>query len=38
MFPEALLNSPLFGIGLTIIIYCACEFLVHRLKLNTDIL
>ena len=34
MFPETLLNSPLFGIGLTIIIYCACEFLVHRLKLN----
>ncbi len=34
MLPETLLNSPLFGMGLTIIIYCACEFLVRRLELN----
>ncbi|MBQ8417800.1 MAG: LrgB family protein [Phascolarctobacterium sp.] len=34
MLPELLLNSPLFGMGLTIIVYCACEFLVHRLKLS----
>ena len=24
-FPEALLNSPMFGIGLTIIVYVFCE-------------
>lgn len=34
MFPETLLNSPLFGMGLTIIVYCVCEILVRRLKLN----
>lgn len=34
MLPELLLNSPLFGMGLTIIIYCACEILVRRLKLT----
>ena len=34
MLPEILLNSPLFGMGLTIIVYCACEFLVRRLELN----
>lgn len=34
MFPEILLNSPLFGMGLTIIVYCACELLVRRLQLN----
>lgn len=33
-FPEALLNSPLFGIGLTVIVYVLCEILVERLKLN----
>lgn len=34
MFPEALLNSPLFGIGLTIIVYCFSEIVVSRLKLS----
>lgn len=34
MLPEILLNSPLFGMGLTIIVYCTCEFLVRRLELN----
>lgn len=34
MFPEALLNSPLFGIGLTVIIYCMCEIIVERLNFN----
>lgn len=34
MFPDLLLNSPLFGIGLTIIIYCACEIIVERLELD----
>lgn len=34
MFPDLLLNSPLFGIGLTIIVYCVCEIIVERLELN----
>lgn len=34
MFPETLLNSPLFGIGLTVIVYCFCEIVVSRLKLS----
>ena len=34
MLPEILLNSPLFGMGLTIIVYCTCELLVRRLELN----
>ena len=34
MFPDLLLNSPLFGIGLTIIVYCICEIIVERLELN----
>lgn len=34
MFPEALVNSPLFGIGLTVIVYCMCEVIVARLKFN----
>lgn len=34
MFPEALLHSPLFGIGLTIIVYAFCELLVNRFELN----
>lgn len=34
MFPEALLNSALFGIGLTIIVYTACEIFFDRLSLN----
>lgn len=34
LFPEALLNSPMFGIGLTIIVYVFCELLVNRLELN----
>ena len=34
MFPEALLNSPLFGIGLTIIVYSISEVIVERLNLR----
>lgn len=34
MFPENLLNSPLFGIGFTIIVYCLSEIIVSRLKLT----
>ncbi len=34
MFPELLLNSPLFGLGLTLILYVAAEILVDRLKLS----
>lgn len=34
MLPELLLNSHLFGIGLTVIVYCACELLVKRLRLT----
>lgn len=34
LFPDVLLNSPLFGIGLTVIIYAICEVLVDRLRLN----
>ena len=33
-FPEALLNSPMFGIGLTIIVYVFCELIVNRFELN----
>ena len=33
-FPEALLNSPMFGIGLTIIVYVFCELVVNRFELN----
>lgn len=34
MFPESLLQSPLFGIGLTVILYTVSEILVDRLKLT----
>ncbi len=34
LFPATLLNSPLFGIGLTIIVYVFCELIVNRLELN----
>lgn len=34
MFPEALLNSPLFGIGLTVIIYAISEIIVDRFNLR----
>ena len=33
-FPEALLDSPMFGIGLTIIVYVFCELIVNRFELN----
>ena len=33
-FPETLLNSPMFGIGLTIIVYVFCELIVNRFELN----
>lgn len=34
MFPEALLTSPLFGIGLTVILYSVSEIIVERFNLN----
>ena len=34
MFPDSLLNSPLFGIGLTVILYALSEILVDRLNLR----
>ena len=34
MFPDSLLNSPLFGIGLTVILYAFSEILVDRLNLR----
>ena len=34
MFPDNLLNSPLFGIGLTVILYAFSEILVDRLGLR----
>ena len=34
MFPESLVNSPLFGIGLTVILYAFSEILVDRLNLR----
>ena len=34
MFPEALINSPLFGIGLTVIVYAISEIIVDRLRLS----
>ena len=34
MFPEALLSSALFGIGLTVILYSVSEVIVERLNLN----
>ncbi len=34
LFPDALLNSPLFGIGLTVILYAVSEIIVDRLNLN----
>lgn len=34
MFPEALLTSPLFGIGLTVILYSISEIIVERLNLT----
>ena len=34
MFPDSLLNSPLFGIGLTVILYALSEILVDRLSLR----
>ena len=34
MFPDSLLNSPLFGIGLTVILYAFSEILVDRLGLR----
>lgn len=34
MFPETLLHSSLFGLGLTVILYSICEILVDRLRLN----
>ena len=34
LFPDALLNSPLFGIGLTVILYAMSEIIVDRFNLN----
>ncbi len=34
MFPEIILHSYLFGIGLTVIFYAFAEYLVNRLELN----
>ncbi len=34
MFPDSLVNSPLFGIGLTVILYAFSEILVDRLSLR----
>lgn len=34
MFPDVLLQSPLFGIGLTVILYTVSEILIDRLKLS----
>lgn len=34
MLPEALVNTPLFGIGLTVIVYAISEIIVDRLKLS----
>lgn len=34
LFPDTLLNSPMFGIGLTIIVYVFCELVVNRFELN----
>lgn len=34
MLPETLINSPLFGIGLTVIVYAISEIIVDRLKLS----
>lgn len=34
MFPEDLLNSPLFGIGLTVMVYAICEVIADRLDLT----
>lgn len=34
LFPDALLNSPLFGIGLTVILYAMSEIIIDRFKLN----
>lgn len=35
MFPNELLTSPLFGIGLTVIVYCFSEYAVKKLKLSS---
>ncbi len=34
MFPEVLLNSPLFGIGLTVIFYALSEIIIDRFRLK----
>ena len=34
LFPDALLNSPLFGIGLTVILYAISEIIIDRFSLN----
>ena len=34
LFPDALLNSPLFGIGLTIILYAISEIIIDCFSLN----
>lgn len=34
LFPDTLINSPMFGIGLTIIVYVFCELVVNRFELN----
>lgn len=34
MLPDALINTPLFGIGLTVILYAVSEIIVDRLRLN----
>ena len=34
MFPEAIINSTIFGLGLTVIVYALCEILVDRLRLT----
>lgn len=34
MFPEALINSPLFGIGLTVVLYAVSEIITERLNLR----
>ena len=34
LFPDVLLNSPLFGIGLTVILYAISEIIIDRFSLN----
>ena len=34
LFPDVLLNSPLFGIGLTVILYVISEIIIDRFSLN----